>query len=128
MDRMLSQLTFETNPNGVVTKTDLGQWYLIAFFLRKMILAETQYKTHNSKLLAIVEGFKTWRHYVESCKHKVLIFIDHINLCHFMDTKNLSSRQVHWAQKLSQYNFQIDYRQDKANAATDALSRFPQRS
>ena len=45
-----------------------------------------------------------------------------------MDTKSLSSRQVRWPQKLSQYYFQIDYRQGKANTAADALSRFAQRS
>ena len=45
-----------------------------------------------------------------------------------MDMKNLSSRQVHWAQKLSRYHFWIDYRQSKANVAADALSRFFQRS
>ena len=38
-----------------------------------------------------------------------------------MDTKSLSSQQVRWAQELFQYHFQIDYRQDKANAATNAL-------
>ena len=45
-----------------------------------------------------------------------------------MDTKNLSSRQVRWAQELFRYHFWIDYRQSKANAAADALSRFPQRN
>ena len=59
-----------------------------------MIPAETQYKTHNGKLLAIVEAFKTWHHYLEGCKYKVLILTDHNNLRDFIDTKNLSSRQV----------------------------------
>ena len=45
-----------------------------------------------------------------------------------MDTKSLSSPQVRWAQELSRYHFRIDYHQGKANAAADALSRFPQRS
>ena len=45
-----------------------------------------------------------------------------------MDIKNLSSRQVCWAQKLSRYHFRIDYCQGKANAAANALSRFLQRS
>ncbi len=45
-----------------------------------------------------------------------------------MDTKSLSSCQVRWAQELSQYHFQIDYCQGKANAVADALSCFPQRS
>ena len=62
-----------------------------------MIPAETWYKTHNNKLLAIIEAFKTWRHDLEGCKHEVLIFTDQINLRHFMDTKSPSSRQVRWA-------------------------------
>ena len=93
-----------------------------------MIPAETQYKTHNDKLLAIVEAFKTWRYYLKSCKHEVLVLMDNNNLRRFMDTKSLSSRQVRWAQELSQYHFRIDYRQGKANAAADALSTFSQKN
>ena len=121
---VLSQMTFRIYPNGVVTKADLSQWYPVAFFSRKMILVETWYEIYNGELLAIIEAFKTWHHYLENYKHKVLIFIDHNNLCRLIDTKSLSSRQVRWAQKLSQYYFQIDYCQGKANAAIDALSRF----
>ena len=58
----------------------------------------------------------------------MLVLTDHNNLRRFMETKSLSSRQVRWAQKLSRYHFQIDYRQGKANGAADALSRYPQRS
>ena len=108
--------------------SDQGQWHLMAYFWRKMIPTETRYKTHDSELLAIVEAFKTWRHYLKGCKHEVLVLTDHNNLRRFMDTKNLSSRQVRWAQELSWYHFRIDYRQGKANGAADALSRFPQRS
>ena len=75
-----------------------------------MILAETRYKTYDSELLAIAEAFKTWCHYLEICKHEVLVLTDHKNLRRFMDTKSLSSRQVRWAQELSHYHFQIDYR------------------
>ena len=122
---VLSQLASGTSPDGVGTKTDLGQWYPVAFFFRKMIPAETRYKTYNGELLAIVEAFKTWRHYLEGCKHEVLVLTDHNNLRRFMDTKSLSSRQVRGAQELSWYHFQIDYCQGKANAAANALSRFP---
>ena len=96
-------------------------------FLRKMIPGETWYKTHNGELPAIIEAFKTWRHYLEDCKYKVFVLIDHNNLCCFMDMKNLSPRQVWWAQKLSRYHFRIDYCQEKANGAADAISRFFQR-
>ncbi len=59
-----------------------------------MILAETWYKTHNQELLAIVEAFKTWHHYLEDCKYEVFVFTDHNNLRQFMDTKSLSACQV----------------------------------
>ena len=121
---MQSQLASETRPNGVVTKIDLDQWHPVAFFLRKMIPAKTRYEIHDGKLLAIIEVFKIWRHYLKSCKHKVLVLTNHNKLCRFMNIKNLSSRQFRWAQELSQYHFQIDCRQGKANIAADALSRF----
>ena len=89
-------------------KSDFGQWHPIAYFSKKMISTETQYKTHNAELLAIIEAFKTWRHYLEGCKHEVLVLTDHNNLRRFMDTKSLSSRQVCLAQELSKYHFWID--------------------
>ena len=55
---MLSQLASETRTDKVVTKTDLGQWHPVAFFLRKIIPAETRYEIHNGKLLAIIKVFK----------------------------------------------------------------------
>ena len=80
-----------------LTSDDSGQWYPIAFFLRKMILAETRYETHDGELLAIVEAFKTWIHYLEGSQHEVLVIIDHNNIRQFIETKSLSSRQVRWA-------------------------------
>ena len=65
-----------------------------------MFPVETWYKVHNNELLAIVLVFKTWRYYLISCKHKVLIFTDHNNLHRFMDKKSLSFKQIRWAQKL----------------------------
>ena len=111
-----------------LTSDNLGRWHPVAFFSRKMISAETKYETHDGELLAIVEAFKTWRHYLEGSQHEVLVLTDHNNLRRFMDTKSLSSRQVRWAQELSRYHFRIDYRQGKANGAANALSQYPQRS
>ena len=74
-----------------------------------MIPAKTRYKTHDGELLAIVKAFKTWRHYLEGCKHEVLVLTDYNTLRRFIDIKNLSSRQVRWAQKLSRYHFRINY-------------------
>ena len=125
---VLSQLSFGTRSDEVPTKANLGQWLLIAFFSRKMIPAETWYKTYNGELLATVKAFKTWQHYLESCKHKVLVFTDNNNLCCFMDTKSPNCRQVRLAQKLSRYYFCINYWQDKAHRAANALLQYPQQN
>lgn len=53
--------------------SDSGQWYLEAFSSIKMIPAETCYKTHNQKLLAMVEAFKTCCHYLKDCKFERLV-------------------------------------------------------
>lgn len=89
-----------------------------------MILVKTQYKTHNNKLLAIVKAFKTWRHYLEDYKHKVLVFTDHNNLYRYMNIKSLSFWQVQWAQNLSRYYFRIDYCQDKTKEVADIFSQY----
>ena len=97
------QMTLDSKSN--LTKSDLSQWYPVAYFIKKMIVAKTCYETYNSELLAIVEAFKTWRYYLEGYKHEVFVLTDYNNLCRFMDTKSLSSRQVCWAQELSHYQF-----------------------
>ncbi len=132
---VLSQMTSDQHSSDYVThkdpncsKSKIGQWHPIAFFSQKMIPTETRYKTHNQELLAIVDAFKTWRHYLKGCKYEVLVLIDHNNLQQFIDTKSLSSHQVCWAQELSRYHFRIDYCKGKTNATANALSRFPQKS
>ena len=99
-------------------------WHPIAYLSRKMIPAECNYEVHDKELLAIVESFKHWRHYLEGAGHEVLVLTDHNNLRKFMETTRLSPRQVRWAQELSRYNFRIDYRPGTKNPA-DGLSRRP---
>ncbi len=103
LDQPFSGYVIYENPNS--SKFEIGQCYSVAFFFQKIIPVKTRYKTHNQELLAIIEAFKTWCHYLEGCKYEVLILTDNNNFCQFMDTKKLSSRQVRWAQELSQYYF-----------------------
>ena len=79
-----------------LTSDNLGRWHPVAFFLRKIIPAETRYETHDSELLAIVEVFKTWKHYLEESQYEVLVLTNLNNLRWFMEMKSLSSRQVLW--------------------------------
>ena len=103
----------ETNVSGYaiggvfsqLTPDNSGRWHPVAFFLKKMIPAETRYETHNVELPTIVQAFKTWRHYLKGSQHEVLVLTNYNNLRWFMETKSLSSREVCWAQELSCYHF-----------------------
>ncbi len=80
-DQLFSNHVTYENLDLISSKSKIGQWYPIAFFSQKMIPTETWYKTHNQELLAIVEAFKTWCHYLNKCKYKVFVLTDHNNLC-----------------------------------------------
>ncbi len=109
LDQLLSNHIIHENLESNFSQSEIGQWHPVAFFSLKMLPIETWYETLNQKLLAIMEVFKTWRYYLEGYKYEVCIFIDHKKLRQFMITKNLSSHWVPWAQKLSHYNFHINY-------------------
>ncbi|SAL94853.1 hypothetical protein [Absidia glauca] len=90
---------------------DQGQLHPLAFYSRKLIPAETNYQVYDKELLAIVSASPT------------LVLTDHRNLEYFATTRNLSRRQVRWAEILGDYNFTIKFRPGKSNGAADALSR-----
>jgi hypothetical protein len=100
------------------------QWRLVAFFSRKMIFAEMNYKTHDQKLLIIVECFKHWRHYLKKNYHTMKVFIDHNNLKDFINIKTLNKRQIKWMIRLINFDFIIKHRFEKINLVNDSSKRF----
>ena len=99
-------------------------WHSVTYWLRKLMSAEINYKTHNLKLLVIVETFKQWHHYLEDSWYSIEILTDHNNLWSFMKVKALNERQAWWAVKLATFNFVILHWLSKTNSA-DALLRHP---
>lgn len=99
-------------------------WKPVAFFSRKMNPAERNYHTGDGEMLAIVEGFKVWRHYLEAPAFSTIVLTDHEALQSFMTTKVLNRRQMRWAEVLAAYDFTIQWRRGKDNPA-DGLSRRP---
>jgi len=67
-----------------------GKVRLIAFHLRAFSAAEINYNVHDKELLAIIEAFKKWRHYLEGVAIPVEMYMDHKNLTYFSETKTLS--------------------------------------
>ena len=64
----------------------------VAFESRKMNSAEANYPTHERELLAVIHALRTWRHYLEGKKFKVIT--DHYSLKYLMTQPNLSKRQA----------------------------------
>lgn len=81
------------------------------------------YKAHNGELLAIMEVFKHWQHYLEGSRYPVIVKSDHANLWMFMEPKmkRLNRHQARWAEILTAFNFIIEHHPEVSNP-TDAPS------
>jgi hypothetical protein len=64
------------------------------FHSRKFTIAEINYEIHDKELLAIVDSFQEWRHFLEGAQHPITVYIaiytDHKNLEYFMSAKVLN--------------------------------------
>jgi len=98
----------------------------VAFHSRKLNSTERNYEIHEKELLAILEAFKKWRHYLVEADKPVTAYTDHQNLQNFLTTKVWNQRQIRWAQRLVDYYFKIVYHQGKRGGKPDALSRQPE--
>ncbi|SLM35363.1 Reverse transcriptase domain [Lasallia pustulata] len=109
--------------SGILSQKHPDGWRVTAYFSRKMIPAERKYETHDGELLAIVESFRQWRHYLEGSTHLVEVLSDHSSLRSFMTTHKLSRRQLRWALSLSAYDFVITYQKRTLSPADDPSQR-----
>lgn len=74
-----------------------GPWHHLEFSSKKIISAETWYKTCKQEHLSIVKAFKTWDNYLKSYKFHVLVFNKYFWPQLFMNTTSFCSRQIRWA-------------------------------
>jgi transposase InsO family protein len=109
---------------GILSQLFEGCWHPIAFYSRQFKGPELNYGTPDQEMLAIVEAFKHWRHYLEGSKHPVEVLTDHHNLQGFMRQPRLNGRQARWCYYLTPYDFVIKWRSGSTNPA-DAPSRRP---
>ena len=76
-------------------------------------------------MFAVVVALKHWRHLTQGTKHKMFVHIDHKRLMFFLETKQLSPRQIRWLKKLACYDFAIKYIKNENNVGADVLSKKP---
>ena len=94
-----------------------------SFMSKKLLPAEKNYRVHEQEMLAIICALKEWRHFLSGAKHPVTIITDHNSLKHFDTQPHLTSRQARWAEFLSEFDYNIIYKEGKDNVVADALSR-----
>jgi hypothetical protein len=95
----------------------------VAYMSRKLSSAERRYATHEKELLAIVKAVEHWRCYLEGNGHPILLLSDHRSLQHLNTQPNLTDRQARWVEKLSDFEFRIEYIKGNLNRVADELSR-----
>ena len=103
---------------------DTKQWHPIAFYSKQFKGAELNYATPDKELMAIIECFKHWRHYLEGSSHTIEVWSDHMNLQGFMKQPRINGRQARWLIYLTPYDFIIRHRPGLLNPA-DGPSRRP---
>jgi len=94
----------------------------IAFYSQVFNPTEQNYNIYDKELLIIFEAFKKWRHYLEGTLVLVDVVTDHKNLTYFCDSKNLTKRQAHWSEYLSQFNLQIHFCPGILSSKLDTLT------
>ena len=125
------QCHLKTNSSDYVSAEILSQednnriLHPVAYFSKRMVPTECNYKIDNKELFAIIQCFEEWRPELEGTAMPVKMLTDHKGVEYFMTTKKLTLRQARWAEFLSKFNFVITYQSGKKNDKANALTRRP---
>jgi hypothetical protein len=107
---------------GVVCQGD--DWKtakVAAFFSAKLSSAQQNYPVHEIEMLPGVESMLRHQDILQGCRFTWIT--DHKGLIHLVNQKNLSGRQACWIEKISSFDFEIEYVPGAENVFADALSR-----
>jgi hypothetical protein len=88
-------------------------------FLSKAV--KCNYEIHDVEMLAIIRGFKEWRHYLEGARHPIEVLTDHKNLKYFCVAQKLNCRQARWSLYLSRFDFMLEHKPRTSMGKPDAL-------
>jgi hypothetical protein len=111
--------------SGIAGKISQGDnWKsspVIAFYSAKLSPAQQNYAVHEIELLA---GLKTMmRNRDLLLGVRFTWYTDHRALEHVLRQRNLTGRQARWVEKMSDFDFAIQYVKGEENVLADSLSR-----
>ncbi|XP_011686344.1 PREDICTED: uncharacterized protein LOC105449050 [Wasmannia auropunctata] len=108
---------------GILSQGIIGKDLPISYTSRILNKAEQNYSTIEKECLAIIYCVNHFRPYLYG--KKFTIITDHKPLVWLHSIKDPSSRLWKWRTKLSEYEYDIQYKKGKLNCNADALSRNP---
>ena len=93
----------------------------IAYYSR-VLSAQARYKSiYERELMAIVFAVQKWQPYLTG--HKFIVHTDQKGLKFLLEQRLVGAEHQRWITKLIGYDFEVQYRPEIENKATDALSR-----
>ncbi|GFY20263.1 retrovirus-related Pol polyprotein from transposon 17.6 [Trichonephila clavipes] len=95
----------------------------IAFASRTLNKAERNHTVTERECLTVIWALNKFKTYFGPLLVKVIT--DHTSLTKLTNGKNLSSRMIRWALKLSEFNIEWEHRPGVQNVVADLLSRNP---
>ena len=98
-----------------------GLWHPVAYFSKKLNLAESNYPIHDKEMLAFIRCIREWR--TELVGQHFEVWSNHHNLAYFRKNQHLRERQMRWAYELNDLSFDIIHKPGKEQVQSDALSR-----
>jgi hypothetical protein len=107
---------------GVVAQgPDWRTAHVAAFYSAKLNSGQQNYPVHEIEMLAGIETMLQHRDILQGAGFTWIT--DHKGLIHILKQKNLSGHQARWMEKISKFNFEVEYVAGIKNVLVDVLSR-----
>ena len=118
--------TFKDASGGILLQADSNrEWHPCSYLSQSFSPAERNYDIYDRELLTVIQGLKTWKHYLRGSPFLVKVFTNHRNLLYFKEPRKLNRRQARLMLDISDYDLKLIHVPGKELAGPDALSRGP---
>jgi hypothetical protein len=110
--------------SGILSQQVDSRWRPVAYWSRKLSDAELRWATGQKELLAIIESFEHWSHYLEGTDRKFVVLTDHQALKGVVAAlaRDLRGRLARWVYRLAGFDFDIEHRPGKKTPLTPSLA------
>lgn len=102
-----------------------GHEHAVAYASRTLTRTERNHSVSEKELNALIFALEKFRGYIEGSPFQTKVYTDHSSLQWLVSLKSPTGRLARWALRLSQFNFDIQYKKGSENKLADALSRAP---